>query len=222
MIQGSPAWLAWRRGKASTCSEYANAIGVGYEGRQTYMKRKLGMVPQKEANWMMIEGIAKEAWVVNLYETVMRDHYGIDVKLFVDGGRDDPSDARFGGSVDRLVQLPSGEIIVLECKTAYSTEQRTEIPHGHLLQMLGLCHAYGAPYAHYACWQEGVGFFVARVDFAPDLWSKEIYPRLTQFAAWKAMEVIPPRMPGDDRLELIKIILAGSIVSSIAPDRSPQ
>lgn len=222
MKQGSETWLEWRISKSATCSEYANALGVGYESRRAYMERKLGIKPTPEPNWMMLRGTEMESWVVEVYEKVMEEEYGLKVKLFVDAGRDDEADDRFGGSVDRVVELCTGRRFVLECKTCYSKTPRTEIPHGHILQMLGLCHAYGLPYAHYACYQEGIGFFLARVDFDPSLWRDHIYPRLCQFAEWRAAGVLPPNMPAAEKVALIKTIFELSTVSSIEPARELQ
>ncbi len=171
---------------------------------------------------MMLKGTEMEPWVVHLYDTAMREEFGKSVELFVDGGRDDVEDARFGGSVDRVVRLPCGTHIVLECKTAYSPVQRTEIPHGHLLQMLGLCHAYQLPYAHYACYQEDVGFFLAEVRFDERLWRDEIYPRLCQFAAWYEKGVLPPNMPQTEKIALIKRIHELTTVCTVSPAPAQQ
>lgn len=186
------------------------------------MQRKLHLKPDKECNWMMTEGTRMEPWVVHLYETVMRDECWKSVELFVDGGRDDVEDARFGGSVDRIVRLPCGTHIVLECKTAYSAVQRDEIPHGHLLQMLGLCHAYALPYAHYACYQEGIGFFLAEVRFDEALWRDHVYPRLCQFAMWYEKGVLPPKMPTAEKVDLIKTIHRLSSVCKVTREQARQ
>ena len=51
--QGSEEWLFIRQKCAATCSEYGNALGVGYCSRAAYMRRKLGLDPPTEKNWIM-------------------------------------------------------------------------------------------------------------------------------------------------------------------------
>ena len=67
MLQGSADWLRKRDQCAITWSQAANALGVGYESRQLYMKRKLKMVPKQESNWRLQEGILREPTIAELY-----------------------------------------------------------------------------------------------------------------------------------------------------------
>lgn len=193
-MQGSNEWKDRRSRCASTCSEYANALGIGYVSRQKYMRTKLGIDAPQEANWRMQQGNLRENWVCELYYRLMH-RFGADISLSIDGFHADPQDWRFGGSVDRVVQCnKTGEQWVLECKTCPDGDMRVEVPTGHLLQMLGLCHAYNLPKAHYICWSQHQGILLAEVTFAPTLWSNEIYPRLKQFGDWWALRQIPPQM----------------------------
>lgn len=117
MKQGDAEWLDTRSKCAITWSEAANALGIGYDSRQAYMKRKLGITPPKEPNWRMLEGQKRENWVCELYFRIMGAFWQ-PVDLWVDAFRFDPQDRRLGGSVDRLVtDRKTGEQWVLECKT---------------------------------------------------------------------------------------------------------
>ena len=93
---------------------------------------------------------------------------------------------------------------------------RTEIPVTHLLQMLGLCHLYGLPFAHYICVSQGQGILLAQVDFVPGFWELEIYPRLKQFAEWWALRILPPVMTSIEKQQLIKLIRENCIVREIS------
>ncbi len=116
MQQGSAEWLDLRSKCAITASEAASALGIGYDSRIAYMKRKLGTTPPKEPNWKMLEGQKRENWVCELYFRIMGAHYH-PVQLWTDAFQFDWKDRRLGGSVDRLVTDESGARWVLECKT---------------------------------------------------------------------------------------------------------
>lgn len=117
MQQGDAAWHDLRDSCAVTWSEAGNALGIGHDSRQAYMKRKLGMKPKKEANWRMEEGTKREPWAAEMYYRFMRDHAEHPVQLWTDAFRRDPADHRLGGSVDRIVTDEDGCKWVLEIKT---------------------------------------------------------------------------------------------------------
>lgn len=203
MRQGSAEWLAARAECAVTHSRLADAVGVGYNSRIAYMREKLGLVPPVEATWRMREGQRKENWVCELYYRYMRA-IGRPVTLWVDGFRRDWQDDRIGGSVDRLVtDDATGEEWVLECKTTPGGDLRYAVPVSHNLQMLGLCHTYRCNKAHYICWSEGQGIFLAEVTWQPRLWSDWIYPRVAEFSDMVASKTLPPRMGAGEKEDLI-------------------
>lgn len=117
MQQGDAAWHDLRDSCAVTWSEAGNALGIGHDSRQGYMKRKLGMKPKKEAVWRMEEGIKREPWAAEMYYRFMRDHADHPVQLWTDAFRRDWQDHRLGGSVDRIVTDEDGNKWVLEIKT---------------------------------------------------------------------------------------------------------
>ncbi len=212
--QGSQAWKDERDLHAATCSQYAAALGIGYISRRKYMKRKLGMLRPVEQNWRMSEGNRREPWVCELYYRIMGacNH---PVKLWVDNFKSDPDDHRLGGSVDRLVTDAQGDRWVLECKTCPGGDMRTEIPVAHLLQMLGLCHVYGLNKAHYICSSYGQGIFLAEITWLPGFWETEIAPRLQEFAAWWAVRRLPPSMKQAEKVHLIELVFANSVITEI-------
>ncbi len=138
MQQGDQAWLDLRARHAVTWSQAGNAIGVGYDSRIKYMKRKLGIEPEPESNWRMQEGNKREPWAAELYHRIM-GWCGVDVELEMHCFASDPHDKRVGGSPDRIVRdKKTGERWLLEIKTCPGGDMRTEIPLTHLLQVVSL------------------------------------------------------------------------------------
>lgn len=216
MLQGSPEWLALRARHAATASEYATALGIGYRSRQKYMREKLGIDQPEEANWRMQEGNRREPWVAELYLRLMR-RIGYQIELLCDGFRDDPADHRLGGSVDRIVvDQASGDRWLLEIKTCPGGDMRESIPHAHLLQMWGLCHAYGLDRAHYICSSYGQGLLLAEVTWKPGYWERDVLPRLQQFCEWWENAQMPPRMNSQEKVDLIELVYEASIITPIS------
>lgn len=190
MKQGDEEWLKARDRCAITWSQAAEAIGLGYGSRAMYMKRKLGLVPKKEQNWRMSEGIRREPWACELYYRIMGEA-GCPVEFRLDAFRLDPDNPLLGGSVDRIV-LGNGRMWIFEAKTAPDSDMRTEIPISHLIQMHGLCHTYQAPFAHYLCWSQCQGILLAEVHFDVRLW-EILYPRYLEFInMWNRGEIPGP------------------------------
>ena len=214
--QGSEAWLQVRRKHAITWSRAGDAIGVGYNSRAKYMREKLGIDPEPEANWRMLEGNKREPWAAELYYRIMA-FCGQDVDLLVEHFASDSADPRIGGSPDRIVtDRATGEKWLLEIKTQPgATEVRTEIPITHLLQMHGLCHTYGLPKAHYICWCQSKGIFIAEVLFHPNLWDF-LYPRYKDFASLWAYGIVPGRMDSQEKQTIIDYVNSHVIVREIA------
>jgi hypothetical protein len=199
---------------AATCSEFANALGIGYVSRRKYMRRKLLLEPSDEPNWMMQEGIRRENWVCELYFRIMAA-FRHPVTLYVDGFRTYELDCRLGGSPDRIVQDATGERWLLECKTAYAAQMRDRVPPAHSLQMLGLCTIYGFDKAHYICSNYDKGIYLAEVRWTPNFWQRCIYPRLRQFADWWTLQEMPPNMSETDKQELFQLIEDNTIVTEV-------
>ena len=215
MLQGSQEWLDLRACHAATCSEYGTAIGVGYKSRQKYWRVKMGIDAADPCNWRMAEGNRREPFIAELYWHIMR-MCGHNVHLHTDAFREDVDDHRFGGSVDRIVTDDTGDKWVLEIKSRPEGEGfRDEIPETHLLQMLGLCHAYGLSKAHYICSTYGTTVFLAEVHFNPGFWELHIYPRLREFGWYWGLRREPPRMKSADKLQLLKLIHENCIVTPI-------
>lgn len=216
MEQGSAAWHDKRDACAITWSEAANALGVGYDSRQQYMKRKLGIVEKKEANWRMLEGQRREPWAVELYFRLMQ-RAGYELQLDVDGFRADPQDHRLGGSPDRIVtDLVTGERWLLEIKTCPDGDMRTEIPVSHITQMHGLCHTYNLPFAHYLCWSQGQGILMCEVRWDPTLWTHDLYPRYKQFADWWALRAVPERVEAEEKEKVLRRIKRKTRITEIS------
>jgi len=215
MQQGSAEWLDHRAKHAATASQYGAAIGVGYISRRKYMRQKLGIDESDPPNWRMQEGNRREPHIAELYYRIMHA-WQHPVQLSVDAFVKDPDDPRIGGSVDRLVTDSNNDRWVLEIKTQPDADYvRNEVPITHLLQMLGLCHAYGYDKAHYICSAYGHGIFLAEVTWRPGFWNTEIYPRLRQFADWWALRRTPPIMRSEEKMALIAKIRANSFVTRI-------
>lgn len=215
MQQGDAAWLEERARHAITWSQAAAALGIGYISRRAYMREKLGLSSPPVANWRMLEGQRREPWVAELYFRLMGS-CGSPVVLATSPFQQDPADKRLGGSPDRIVHCGASSWL-LEIKTQPGADnQRLHIPVGHLLQMHGLCHTYGLPFAHYACWCAARGLFVAEVHFDPALWDY-VYPRYRQFADWWTLRQLPPPMPSSEKCELeCQITRMCSVVSITA------
>ena len=203
-----------RKKKAATCSEFANACGIGYISRQKYMRIKLELEPAEESNWMMLEGQKREDHVCELYYRLMHAFHH-PVQLEVHDFIDYYKDSRLGGSPDRIVRDNTGERWLLECKTAYADAMRDCVPPAHSLQMLGLCVFYNLPYAHYICSNYDKGIFIAQVSWTPNFWQDHIYPRLRQFADWWTTKTMPPTMKSADKEELLQLIQQHTIVTEV-------
>ncbi len=216
MQQGSPEWLDLRSKHAITWSEAANALGIGYDSRQLYMKRKLGMVPEKECNWKMSEGQRREPWAAELYYRIMR-FCGVNIVLTSEAFRQHPQDRRLGGSVDRIVHdLDTGEEWILEIKTCPGGAMRTEIPISHIVQMHGLCHTYGVHKVHYFCWSQCQGALISELRFDDTLWTDVLYPRYRDFANLWALRIVPPRASKEEKDDLIEEIKARTYISELS------
>lgn len=214
MQQGDDAWLRQRLRCAATCSEYGEALGVGYGDPVTYMQRKWQVLPPVEPNWMMQQGTKYEPWICGLYYRLMYDA-GARIRMDTNAFEHDPWDIRLGGSVDRLVtDLHTGERYVLECKMGFSAVPRTTVPVTHLLQMLGLCHVHGVGKAHYVCWQRNVAVFVAEVTFDDDLWNR-VYDRLRVFADHWAAGTLPVKLTARERHDFVEEILVRCHVHAV-------
>ena len=214
MEQGSAAWLDLRARHAATCSEYGNALGVGYISRQKYMRIKLGLQKADEANWMMLAGQEREAWVAEVYFRLMHS-CGHPVMLDVDAFCSYALDRRLGGSVDRLVSDAQGNKWLLEVKTCPRGNIRDSVPETHSLQMLWLCAIYNLPYAHYIASTYDKSIFLAEVRWTAGFWEEEIYPRLREFADWWSVRQMPPRMTNEDKCDLLKLIRENTIVTEV-------
>jgi len=199
---------------AATCSEYANALGIGYVSRRKYMQLKLGEIEAPPPNWMMLQGQLRENWVCELYFRIM-GAFRHPVTLHVDHFRVYEHDKRLGGSPDRLVVDEHGEEWLLECKTAYADVMRDSVPPAHSLQMLGLCMIYGYTKAHYICSNYERGIYVAEVTWTPNFWQDHIYPRLREFADMWTRKQLPPNMPAGEKAELLQLIEDNTIVTEI-------
>jgi hypothetical protein len=214
MAQGSAEWKLRRAECASTCSEFANALGVGYISRQKYMRIKQKEEEPEPSNWMMQQGNLRENWVCELYYRIMHA-FRHPVTLYTDSFKVYDVDRRFGGSPDRIVEDECGDRWLLECKTAYASEMHSSVPPGHSLQMLGLCEIYGLSKAHYICSNYERGIYVAQVTWTPNFWRNEILPRLRQFADWWTLKQVPPTMKTSDKLQLLDLIAQHTHVTEI-------
>ena len=214
MAQGSAEWMLRRKKHAATCSEYGNALGIGYISRAKYMRIKLEMEAAPESNWMMDQGRERENWVCELYYRIMGAFHH-PVQLWVDDFRSYAEDRRLGGSPDRLVTDESGECWLLECKTAYADQMRDSVPPCHSLQMLGLCQIYDLDKAHYICSNYERGIYLAEVTWRPNFWRREVYPRLKEFADWWTLKELPPPMPSGEKQELLELIEDNTFVTEI-------
>ena len=154
MQQGDPAWHDLRSRHAITWSNAADALGIGYNSRQKFMRIKLGMQEADPPNWKMMEGTKREPWAAELYYRVM-GAFGQPIRFYTDVFKTDPQDHRLGGSLDRIVEdVKTGDRWLLEIKTCPDGDMRTEIPTAHLCQMHGLCHTHGFDKANYFCWSQ--------------------------------------------------------------------
>lgn len=215
MAQGSAEWMLRRNKCASTCSEFGNALGVGYISRQKYMRIKLGLEQPEESNWMMQQGQLRENWVCELYYRLMHA-FRHPIVLYTSNFRVYEFDRRLGGSPDRIVRdADTGEEWLLECKTAYAEEMRDSVPPSHSLQMLGLCEIYGLHKAHYICSNYERGIFIAEVTWTPGFWRNEVLPRLRQFADWWTLKEVPPQMASGAKAEINELIMQHTIVTEI-------
>lgn len=203
--QGDQAWKDLRSSCAITWSEAGNALGIGYDSPAAYMRRKLGMEPEKEENWRMMEGRKREPWASEIYRTYMHMN-DCPVQLWTDYFRKDWQDHRLGGSVDRIVTLPSGLKWVLEIKTTPNADLRNEVPLTHLIQMLGLCHTYKLDYAHYISWSMSQGFLLAHVSYDERLWDNVCYPEFKKFADMWALRQVPERVDSKNKRRILEAI----------------
>ncbi len=199
---------------AATASEFGNALGIGYISRQKYMRIKLGQEDPPESNWMMQQGQERENWVCELYFRLMGAFHN-PVTLYTDTFRVYEPDRRFGGSPDRLVTDATGEVWLLECKTAYADSMRDCVPPAHSLQMLGLCTIYGYRKAHYICSNYGRGIYLAEVTWTPGFWDNEILPRLRQFGDWWTRKEAPPKMSSAEKDKVLALIAQHTHVTEI-------
>jgi len=203
-----------RRKCAATCSEFANALGIGYISRQKYMRIKLEQEPAPESNWMMHQGQLRENWVCELYFRIMHA-FRHSVTLYTDSFKVYNGDKRLGGSPDRIVVDATGERWLLECKTAYAETMRDSVPAAHSLQMLGLCEIYGLHKAHYICSNYERGIYIAEVRWRHGFWRDVVMPRLQQFADWWTLKQTPPKMSEVEKAELRDLIEYNTIVTEI-------
>ena len=214
MAQGSALWQLRRGQCATTASEFANALGIGYVSRPKYMRIKLGLEPPAECNWMMQRGTEMEPWVAELYYRLM-GACRCPVQLRTHDFATYAPDRRLGGSPDRIVHDAHGNKWLLECKTQYGDTLRTHVPPAHNLQMLGLCAIYALPYAHYMCLNEQQGVYCAEVRWSPNLWSEHVYPRLREFADMWTRRQVPGSMRTDDKVALYELLEAHTTVTEI-------
>jgi hypothetical protein len=162
----------------------------------------------------MEEGTRREPWIAEVYLQLM-DLSGEQVTLAIDAFRVLAEDPRFGGSVDRLVRW-GDRTLVLECKTCPEAEDfRPYIPHGHLVQMCGLCKLYDLRSAHYICSTYERGIYLAEITFDPRLWEETIYPALCEFADHLAQKKDFGRMPGGVKASIMADIAKWSFIAPI-------
>jgi hypothetical protein len=177
-------------------------MGIGYNSRRKYWRQRSGIEKPDECNDLMRFGNDYETWVANAYQWMcaQREH---KCELFTHGFCFDPSDARFGGSIDRVVKFDD-QWVVLEIKTCYGrSKMRDHVPVSHLCQVVGLMHAYELDVGHYVCWTPDVGFLSARITYDPLLWTDFIYPALQKFADYLKFGQEPPRMSPADKERLL-------------------
>lgn len=188
-----------------TCSNYANAVGIGYTSRAKLMRQKLGLEARDDTNSRMQFGIEYENWVAKVYQWIMTQN-GHRVSLHTHGFCYDPTDERFGGSIDRIAVV-DGEFLVLECKTCPDRgECRREVPDSHLLQLVGLMHAYELSRAHYISWTPEKGVMTCEVTYDAEFWQHYLYPALLEFAAYLEAQTIPPKMTKASKQRLLDAV----------------
>lgn len=201
--QGGDEWKGVRSRCAVTCSNYAAACGVGYTSRKKLWRQRTGRESPDFKNDIMQFGNDYEDWVV--YSYIWRcAQQGEVVHAMKHGFCYEPSDYRFGGSVDRVIfNETTGRTYILECKTnPHGVVPREELSTTHLLQLVGLMHAYEILEAHYVCWTPDVALTFCRVTFDECLWRDHVYPRLCEFAAYVRDNVEPPRVSSADKAAL--------------------
>lgn len=215
MLQGSQEWLDLRKECAITWSQAANALGIGYDSKQKYMRRQLGLEPAFEGNWATSEGTRREPWVAELYFRIM-GAFGDPVELATDAFSFLKQDRRMGGSVDRIVtSKTTGEEWVLEIKTCPNGDMRTKIPISHIVQMLGQCETMKLPKAHYIAHSQGQGIYLAEVTWDVNLWDKIVYPKLKEFADIWSVRGTPSRTSQQEKDELETLIRNNTFIYEI-------
>jgi hypothetical protein len=215
MLQGSQEWLDLRKQCAVTWSQAANALGIGYDSKQKYMRRQLGLEPPFEGNWLTSEGTRREPWVAELYFRIM-GAFGEPVTLWTDAFSFLQQDRRMGGSVDRIVTSnKSGETWVLEIKTCPNGSMRTYIPISHIVQMLGQCQTMKLPKAHYIAHSQGQGLYLAELTWSETLWDEVVYPKLKDFADIWTVRGMPGRTSKSEKEELEKVIRENTFITEI-------
>ena len=204
--QGSDEWLELRKKQAATCSNFANAYGIGYKSRNAYMRLKLGIDKPDEMNEVMRFGIDYEDHVVLLYKEFMRKN-GVNVKLETYGYRRFTDDPDSGGSPDRLVtDIDTGERWVLEIKTRLHGGIRDHAPISHQLQCVALGKLFGVQHVDYICWSPDDAIFVSRITWDNDFWQHYLWPEIKRFNDhWRAGKQMP-NMKRGDRQERMSIV----------------
>jgi len=197
LVQGEEEWKALREKMGATASRFGAAYGVGYISRQRYMAKRRGEVPDDPDNIAMAKGRLLEDYVVELYRKMVFGER--PVLLGKHGFRRYAEDPRIGGSPDRICEDPAtGEKWVLEIKTTTPSKLRDEVPYTHMCQMQGLMAIYGVKEAHYACWGEDHGLFIARIPFSEEFWFSHLFPALSFFCdLWDGGGEVPRFKKGE-------------------------
>ncbi len=194
--QGSDEWLELRRQLGVTCSQIGNVVGVGYKSRAKYWREKTKREKPSPTNYRMAFGIDYEDYVCALYQRVMA-MAGRRIIMRTHGFRRFAEDPRSGGSPDRVVEdLDTGEKWILEIKTRIDAPLREEVPASHKLQCVGLCEAYGLPFAHYVCWTPDEALQMVEIHYDRELlWEQMVFPLIREFNDLIETDVEPTRMP---------------------------
>jgi len=207
-MQGDAKWHQKRAKCRATCSNYANALGLGHKSRKWYWDLKSGNRPEDPDNFFMKRGREKEEVVAELFWRWAHDSGLGDVQFDVEDFRFDPVDERFGGSVDRIIRWPDGHRSVLEIKTT-SKDLDGVVPMAHNLQMCGLVHLYpdihSAWYASYSYHDNSL--FVCEISWTVGFFEKSILPLLRSFAQCVDSGIPPSPMHKEDKFLLYEHVV---------------
>lgn len=192
LIQGTPEWVAWRRGKIGSSDVGAILLESEYSTPYEVWKNKTGRAQEKESNWAMTRGSEWEDRVRALYELT----HDVDLPPAILQHPDLPWAAV---SLDGYSEEQG---LVLEIK--YPGQEKHEqakigkVPRCYIGQVQYQLFVSGAKRAHYASFN---GENLAVVEVLPDYayWERML-KELTAF--WKLVETdTPPPLTDRDYLE---------------------